>query len=111
LFILAAMIAVLSGAVVAVLMMSGVVMHDTKKVAIAGVQTEVQQILLDRITGYNPDDIKDVKCNNGQDPTVKKGGSFTCDVNVRGKQHQLTVTFQDDNGTYEVGLPQLSGGK
>jgi Domain of unknown function (DUF4333) len=96
---------------VAMLMMSGGLKHDTKKVAVAGVQSEIPQILVDRVTGYSADDIKDVRCNNGQDPTVKKGGSFTCDVNVRGKQHQLTVTFQDDNGTYEVDLPQLTGGK
>ena len=105
------MIAALIVGAVAVLMVSGVVKHDTKKVAVAGVQAEVQQVLVDRITGYSSDDIKDVKCNNGQDPTVKKGGSFACDVTVRGKQHQLTVTFQDDSGTYEVGLPQLGGGK
>jgi Domain of unknown function (DUF4333) len=111
LFIAAAVIAVLSGAAIAVLMVTGVLKHDIKKIAVAGVQTQVQQVLVDRITGYNADEIKDVKCNNGQDPTVKKGDSFNCNVNVRGKQHQLTVTFQDDNGTYEVGLPQLSGGK
>jgi Domain of unknown function (DUF4333) len=107
----AAVAAVVIVGAVAMLMMSGGLKHDTKKVAVAGVQTEVQQILVDRVTGYNANDIKDVKCNNGQDPTVKKGDSFSCDVNVRGKQHQLTVTFQDDNGTYEVGLPQLAGGK
>jgi Domain of unknown function (DUF4333) len=102
---------VLFGAVVAVLLFSGVFKFETKKIAVGGVQTQVQQILVDRVTGYSADDIKDVKCNNGQDPTVKKGDSFNCNVSVRGKQHQLTVTFQDDNGTYEVGLPQLSGGK
>lgn len=103
--------AVLIIGVVAVLLVTGVLNQDTKKIAVAGVQTEVQQVLVDRITGYTSDDIKDVKCNNGQDPTVEKGGSFSCDVTVRGKQHKLTVTFQDDNGTYSVGLPQLSGGK
>jgi hypothetical protein len=29
-----------------------------------------------------------------------------------GKKRQVTVTFLDDNGTYQVGLPQLGeGGK
>ncbi|MBI2700834.1 MAG: DUF4333 domain-containing protein [Mycobacterium sp.] len=97
--------------VLVVLMVSGAVAGDTKKVAVAGVQTEVQQVLLDRITGYNDGDITNVRCNDGQDPTVKKGRSFTCDVTVRGQQRQLKVTFEDDNGTYEVGLPELSGGK
>lgn len=99
------------GAAVVTLVLSGVLIHDTKKLAVGAVQSDVQQILVDRITGYNAGDIKDVKCNNGQDPTVEKGGSFNCTVSVRGKQHQLTVTFPDDSGTYEVGLPQLSGGK
>ncbi|WP_264961083.1 DUF4333 domain-containing protein, partial [Mycobacterium kiyosense] len=107
----AAIVAVLIVGVVAVLLLSGVVNGDTKKVAVSGVQTEVQQILLDRTSGYSSDDIKDVKCNNGQDPIVKKGQSFSCDVTVRGKPHQLKVTFDDDNGTYTVGLPQLGGGK
>lgn len=111
LMIVAALIAALMIMGAGALLVSGLFTHDTKKIAVAGVQTEVQQILADRITGYNPDDIKDVKCNNGQDPTVKEGGSFTCDVDVRGKQHQLTVTFPDNSGAYEVGLPQLSGGK
>jgi Domain of unknown function (DUF4333)/Protein of unknown function (DUF2510) len=108
--IVAAVIAVIGGAVAA-LWMSGVFTRETKKLAIAEVQTEVQQVLLDRVTGYTSSDIKDVTCNNGQDPTVKQGGSFTCNVTDRGKQRQLTVTFTDGNGTYEVGLPQLSGGK
>ncbi|OBK29812.1 hypothetical protein A5634_17295 [Mycobacterium asiaticum] len=97
--------------VVAVLLLSGTVNGDVKKVAVASVQTEVQQVLVDRITGYDEGDIGEIRCNNGKDPTVKKGGSFTCDVTVRGKQHQLKVTFQDADGTYEVGLPQLDGGK
>ena len=108
--IVAAVTAVIGG-VVAALWVSGVFNRETKKLAIAGVQTEVQKILVDRVTGYTSSDIKNVTCNNGQDPTVKQGGTFTCNVTDRGKQHQLTVTFIDGNGTYEVGLPQLRGGK
>lgn len=102
-------IAVLMVVVVGVLLVSA--NQDTKKIAVAGVDREVQQILVDRITGYGSNDIKNVKCNDGQDPTVKKGGTFTCDVSVRGQQRKLTVTFQDNDGSYWVGLPQLSGGK
>jgi len=105
------LIAVIIVGAIAIVVISKTVNQDIKKVAVAGVQTEVQQILGDRTTGYSSDDIKDVKCNNGQDPTAKKGQSFSCDVTVRGKPHQLTVTFMDDAGTYEVGLPQLAGGK
>ncbi|QLL09069.1 DUF4333 domain-containing protein [Mycobacterium vicinigordonae] len=107
----AAIVAVVIAGVIAVLLLAGVVNGDTKKIAVSGVQTEVEQILLDRTSGYYSDDIKNVRCNNGQDPTVKKGQKFSCDVTVRGKPHQLTVTFDDDNGTYTVGLPQLGGGK
>ena len=111
-FIIAgALIAVIIVVAIAIVVVSKTVNQDVKKVAVANVQTEVQQILVDRVTGYDSSDIKDVKCNNGQDPTVKKGGSFACDVTVRGKQHKVTVTFQDASGTYEVGLPQLDGGK
>jgi uncharacterized protein YacL len=76
------------------------------KLSVNSVQDRVQQVLKDPVSGYAGDDIKDVKCNNGQDPTAKKGDSFTCDVSVRGKKRQVTVTFQDDNGTYWVGFPE-----
>jgi hypothetical protein len=108
LFTVAAVVVVAVGVVLKV---SGVLHRETKKLAVAEVQTEVQKILVDRVTGYTSSDITNVTCNNGKDPTVKQGGSFTCNVTDRAKQHQLTVTFTDGNGTYEVGLPQLSGGK
>ncbi|MCV6977935.1 DUF4333 domain-containing protein [Mycobacterium bourgelatii] len=104
--------AVIVAAVVAVVLMSGGVGNkDVKKIAVADVQTEVPKVLVDRTNGYVAGDIKDVRCNDGKDPTVKKGDTFTCTASVRGKQHQLTVTFQDDDGTYVVGMPQLDGGK
>lgn len=97
--------------VIVVVLVTAVVNQDVKKIAVADVQAQVQQVLLDRVIGYSSGDIKDVKCNGGQDPTVDKGESFTCTVNVRGKSRQVKVTFKDDDGTYEVGLPQLDGGK
>jgi hypothetical protein len=106
----AAVIVVIVGVGVA-LKVSGVLNREIKKLAVAEVQTEVQKVLVDRVTGYTSSDITNVACNNGQDPTVKQGGSFTCDVSDRGKQHRLTVRFTDGGGTYEVGLPELSGGK
>ena len=69
-------------------------------------QTGVQQILSDEANGYGAKNVKDVKCNNGQNPTVKKGDSFTCEVSIDGTKRQVTVTFQDDKGTYEVGRPK-----
>ena len=66
----------------------------------------VQQILTDEANGYGAKNVKDVKCNNGQSPTVKKGDTFNCEVSIDGTKRQVTVTFQDDNGTYEVGRPK-----
>lgn len=66
----------------------------------------VQTILTDETNGYGAKNVKDVKCNGGSNPTVKKGGTFDCTVSIDGAAKRVTVTFQDDKGTYEVGRPQ-----
>ncbi|RFD24146.1 hypothetical protein MUBE_14250 [Mycobacterium uberis] len=78
----------------------------TTKLDVSKAQTGVQQILTDETNGYGAKNVKDVKCNNGANPTVKKGGTFDCSVSIDGAQKRVTVTFQDDKGTYEVGRPQ-----
>ena len=78
----------------------------TTKLDVAKAQQGVQQILTDESNGYGAKNVKDVKCNNGQSPTVKKGATFTCEVSIDGTKRQVTVTFQDDKGTYEVGRPK-----
>ena len=78
----------------------------TTKLDIGAAQTGVQQILTDEANGYGAKNVKDVKCNDGQSPTVKKGDTFNCEVSIDGTKRQVTVTFQDDNGTYEVGRPK-----
>ena len=75
----------------------------TTKLDVNSAQTGVQQILTDEANGYGAKNVKDVKCNNGQSPTVKKGDTFNCEVSIDGTKRQVTVTFQDDKGTYEVG--------
>lgn len=77
----------------------------TKKLNIQAAQAEVQRVLTDEITGYGDKNVKGVTCNNGQNATVKKGDSFSCQVTVDGVQRRVTVTFLDDNGNYEVGRP------
>lgn len=69
-------------------------------------QTGVQQILTDEANGYGAQNVRDVSCNGGVSPVVRKGDTFTCDVSVDGTKRQVTVTFQDDDGTYEVGRPK-----
>jgi hypothetical protein len=78
----------------------------TTKLDVNKAQQGVQQILTDDSNGYGAKNVKDVKCNNGQNPTVKKGDTFNCEVSIDGTKRQVTVTFQDDKGTYEVGRPK-----
>jgi hypothetical protein len=78
----------------------------TTKLDVNKAQTGVQQVLTDETNGYGAKNVQNVKCNNGSDPVVKKGGSFDCSVSIDGAQKKVTVTFQDDKGTYEVGRPQ-----
>ena len=66
----------------------------------------VKQVITDPVTGYGIAGVTGVKCNNGQNPTAKKGESFTCEVTVAGKKHQVRAVFIDDNGTYEVDRPR-----
>jgi hypothetical protein len=69
-------------------------------------QDGVRQILTDPNTGYGAPNVTDVACNNGANPTIEKGATFTCDATINGAKHKVTVTFQDDSGTYGVGRPQ-----
>ena len=78
----------------------------TTKLDVSAAQSGVQQILTDEANGYGAKNVKDVKCNDGQSPTVKKGDTFNCEVSIDGTKRQVTVTFQDNNGTYEVGRPK-----
>jgi hypothetical protein len=66
----------------------------------------VQRILLDPEDGYGATNVSDVRCNNGDDPQIKKGGSFTCAVLVDGRKRHVLVVFSDDDGTYAVDRPR-----
>jgi hypothetical protein len=78
----------------------------TTELDVNAAQTGVAQILSDEANGYGAKNVQDVKCNEGKNPEVKKGANFTCDVSIDGTKRQVTVTFQDSNGTYEVGRPK-----
>lgn len=69
-------------------------------------QDGVRQVLIDPINGYGRDDVADVLCNNGTNPRVRAGNSFTCSVIVDGAQRQVLVEFSDDAGTYAVDRPR-----
>ncbi|MGV0685013.1 DUF4333 domain-containing protein [Mycolicibacterium thermoresistibile] len=78
----------------------------TTKLDVNAAQTGVQQILTDETNGYGAKNVRDVVCNDGESPTVKKDTSFTCEVSIDGTKRRVTVTFLDDDGTYQVGRPQ-----
>lgn len=69
-------------------------------------QLGVQRVLTDPINGYGRADVTVVRCNNGVNPTVVAGGSFTCEVDVNGARRQVTAVFTDDTGSYEVDRPR-----
>ena len=109
---LLAILATVIGVVVVALIAVGVTgfwkpgFFVTTKLDVKKAQEGVQQILTDDVNGYGAKDVKNVDCNNGENPTVKKGGTFDCNATVEGQARKLTVTFQDDSGTYEVGRPK-----
>ncbi|MDX1892906.1 DUF4333 domain-containing protein [Mycolicibacterium sp. 050158] len=78
----------------------------TTNLDVKAAQSGVQQILSDQTNGYGAKNVQDVTCNHGANPKVVKGGTFDCEVSIDGTKRQVTVTFQDDSGTYEVGRPR-----
>jgi hypothetical protein len=100
------LVAALIVAVVAVLGFWKPGFFVTNKLDVNAAQSGVKQILTDESNGYGAKNVKDVKCNGGQSPKVKKGDTFNCEVSIDGTKRQVTVTFQDDKGTYEVGRPK-----
>lgn len=81
-------------------------MLNGKVLDVSKAEAGVQRVLLDREVGYSATNVSDVECNNGNDPKIKKGATFTCDVVVDGRERQVLVMFSDDNGTYEVDRPR-----
>lgn len=75
----------------------------TRQLDITTVQEGVQHILTDQTNGYGLTGINGLVCNNGQNPSAKKGATFTCDLTVNGAKHHVEATVVDDNGTYQVG--------
>ncbi|MCV7025955.1 DUF4333 domain-containing protein [Mycolicibacterium novocastrense] len=70
------------------------------------VEAGVARILSDPINGYGANTVTDVACNGGEDPKVKQGNSFSCQVTLNGNPRQVQVVFRDDAGTYEVDGPR-----
>lgn len=69
-------------------------------------ETGVAQILSDPVYGYGANDVAAVACNNGRNPRVEVGATFTCAVDINGTVRQVTVEFTDIDGTYAVDGPR-----
>lgn len=78
----------------------------TTQLDINKAQEGVQAILEDETNGYGAKNVSDVVCNDGNNPEVKKGDTFTCQVSIDNTHREVTVTFLDDEGKYEVGRPK-----
>lgn len=79
---------------------------SSKELDVNAAQSGVEQILSDEENGYGAKNVENVVCNGGKNPPVESGGTFTCDVDIDGTKREVTVTFQNDDGTYEVGRPR-----
>ncbi|MGB5795132.1 MAG: DUF4333 domain-containing protein [Mycolicibacter algericus] len=93
-------------AVLVTLVLRGVADSGPVELDVGHAQDGVWRVLTDPINGYGRDDVTDVRCNNGVNPRVRKGGSFTCTVIVNGVQRRVLAEFADDAGTYEVDRPR-----
>ena len=90
--------------VAAVVVVGGVVFASvsagTKTLDQTAAQKGVEQIVTE---SYGVRSVSGVNCPSGQ--KVEKGSSFECSLTVDGSPKKVTVTFTDDDGTYEVSRP------
>lgn len=79
---------------------------NTTKLDITVAQRSIEQLLSDKANGYGLGAVSDVTCNNGQNPTVRAGATFTCTVRISGIPRRVDVTFDNSSGDYTVSPPQ-----
>ena len=106
LFIAVGLIAISAAAALLMVGLSRFDVLKGKVLDVSKAEAGVQRILVDPVDGYGVTSVSDVVCNNGNDPEITKGATFTCEVIVDGRKRQVLVVFRDDNGTYEVDRPR-----
>jgi hypothetical protein len=90
-------------AVVGILAIIGVLVATSlgsKTLDSAAAEAGVAKVLTQ---SYGVTEVDDVSCPDGQ--KVESGNSFACTVTVDGQHRSVTLTFTDDQGTYEVSRP------
>lgn len=45
-------------------------------------------------------------CPEAENTEVKPGNTFTCSLTIDGDLYETTITVKDDDGTYEVDVPE-----
>lgn len=100
----------MTGAVAAAVLAGIALQHNTsaptKVLNIATAQQAVIRILSDPVDGYGATSVTNVWCNNGINPAITQGASFTCTATIDGTARQVAVVFQDNDGTYAVDRPR-----
>lgn len=79
---------------------------NTTKLDVTIAQRSIEQLLTDPANGYGLSAVSNVTCNNGQNPTVRAGATFTCTLRISGTPRQVSVTFDNSSGDYTVSPPQ-----
>jgi hypothetical protein len=100
-YLLAAITAIAAAVLIAGFWAPG--LFITTQLDITSAQAGVAHILSDPAV-YGAKNVSDVTCNDGQNPTITRGGTFTCQATIDRIRHQFVVTFTDDTGNYQVGV-------
>ncbi|MGV9799958.1 DUF4333 domain-containing protein [Mycobacterium sp. NPDC003449] len=66
----------------------------------------VAEILTDPIHGYGANEVAAVACNNGKNPAIRVGATFTCAVDINGTVRHVAVEITDESGVYAVDGPR-----
>ncbi len=106
LLIRAGIAAIAVEAVILAVVLSRLQHSDAKVLDVNGAQRGVAQVLMDPVDGYGAQSVTGIVCNNGTNPAVRKGVTFSCEAVVDGTSRQVAVVFQDDEGTYAVDRPR-----
>ncbi|MCB9409361.1 DUF4333 domain-containing protein [Mycolicibacterium sp.] len=93
-------------AVVLGVVLSRLQSSDSTVLDVSGAQRGVEQVLMDPVDGYGAQSVSGVVCNDGKNPAVRRGATFSCNAVVDGTPRQVAVVFQDDAGTYAVDRPR-----
>ncbi|MFC8180387.1 DUF4333 domain-containing protein [Rhodococcus sp. NPDC057297] len=94
---------VIGGLVAAIVVIGGAALAfgGSKNLDPAAAESGVEDI----VTGtYGASSVSNVSCPEGK--KIEKGASFECSLQVDGFERTVTLTFTDDDGTYEVSRPR-----